>query len=206
MCPITDSSSAHFPWVRRRVADHLKGESSRLCLALAALSITGVGFAVAANHATAASTRAEYVAQADPICQAGQTQERAAFEAYRKAIRRYLNRLPHPDPFTPGKKVIRLVVHHYERILAIDRSVNSQLSSISSAPGDEAAVAEWLQLRARSADLLDRAVHAVRRHKPRLFIRLYLKSIRRTLQAELPIRDFGFQHCSSTPPDVIAGS
>jgi hypothetical protein len=169
---------------------------------LIGLGIAATALLIAAAPAGAASTRAEYVAQADPICQAGQAQERVAFKSYAKSIKRYLKDHPHPEPNRPSKAVTRLVLRHYSLILSVNRSVNSQLSSINPAAGDETAVAEWLQLRTQSADLLDRTVHAFHNRKVELAIRFYVNSIRRELQAELPIRDFGFQYCSSAPPDV----
>jgi hypothetical protein len=111
--------------------------------------------ALGAATAHGASSRAEYVAQADPICQAGSAQEHAAFKSYVKSVKRY-DKHHHGDPYRPSKKAIRLVVRHYSRVLAIERSMNSQLSSISAAPGDEAAVNKWLQLRSQAADLLER--------------------------------------------------
>jgi hypothetical protein len=157
---------------------------------------------VAPSIASAASSRTEYVAQADPICQAGQTQQRAALKSYAKSVKRYLKHHSPGEPYRPSKRIVRLVIRYYDQILSVDRSMNSQLSSISPAAGDEAAVAEWLGLRTQSADLLERTIRALHHRKVKLAIRFYLKSIRRGLLAELPIRDFGFQYCSSTPPDV----
>jgi hypothetical protein len=156
--------------------------------------------ALGAATAYGASSRAEYVAQADPICQAGSAQEHAAVKSYVKSVKRY-DKHHHGDPYRPSKKAIRLVVRHYSRVLAIERSMNSQLSSISAAPGDEAAVNKWLQLRSQAADLLERTIHAVHHRKVKLSIRLYLKSLRRTLLAQIPISDFGFRYCSRTPAD-----
>jgi hypothetical protein len=137
------------------------------------------------------------VAQTDPICQAGQAQDRATFRAWKKQIKPYLKHHPNRDRDRPSKVVRRLAVRYYDRVLATERDVVSQLSSISPAPGDEAAVGEWLQLRGKSADLLERGIHAIRRNKIKLFIHLYVQSIQRKLQAEVPIDDFGFRYCSS---------
>jgi hypothetical protein len=167
-----------------------------------AVAIGLVVLATPATAANAASTRAEYVAQVDPICQAGQAQERAAFKAYVKSAKRYLRRHPNSDPDKPSKQIFRLVTRLYSRILAIDRSVLAQLNSIPPAAGDEAAVAEWLGVRTQSADLLERSIHALQRQKLKLFFRLYLKSIRRSLQATLPISDFGFRYCDE-PPGIV---
>jgi hypothetical protein len=166
------------------------------------LGLALIATALFATPASAATTRAEYVGQADPICQAQQLQDRATFRAYKKSIKRYLKHHPNPDPDRPSKTVLRMAMRYYDRVLAIHRRADSELSSISPAPGDEGATAEWLQLRGASADLLERAIRAVRHNKIKPFIRLYLKSIRRSLQAEVSIRDFGFRYCSS-PPDVL---
>lgn len=168
-----------------------------------AAAIMLLALAIGASKATAASTRAEYVSQADPICQAGQVRQKAAFSEYRRSTKRYLKHHPNPDPDRPGKHVLRLAVHYYDRVLALQRGVNSQLGLVIPAPGDEAAVAEWLQLRGTSADLLERAIHALRRNKIKLFLRRYVKSINGALQSELSVRNFGFQYCVAGPPDAL---
>jgi hypothetical protein len=166
-----------------------------LCSAIALAAL-----ALGTGTAYGAATRAEYVAQTDPICRVGGVQEQAAFKSYTKSIKRYLKHHPELDPDRPSNGVVRLVVRHYGRVLSIERRVNSELSPISPAPGDEAAVADWLRLRTQSADLLDRTVHAFHGRKFKLGIRFYVKSIDRKLRAEAPIGDFGFQYCA--PPDA----
>jgi hypothetical protein len=53
-----------------------------------AIAIALVALAASAGTARAASTRAEYVAQVDPICQSAVTQEAAAAQPLTAAVRR----------------------------------------------------------------------------------------------------------------------
>lgn len=165
-----------------------------------------IALAVAASPAHAAGTRAEYVAQVDPICHTGDSQHRSAFKAYAKSVKRYLKHHPqHPrqdDAYKPSKTIIRMVVRYYTRGLQIERGVNSQLASISPVPGDEAAIGEWLRLRTGSADLLERTIHAFHQSKIKFGLHLYVKSIHKSLMAQLPISDFGFHYCASDQLDL----
>jgi hypothetical protein len=55
---------------------------SDLRIGLIALAITLIALAIIASTAAAASTRAEYVAQVDPICHAAHVKEKAAAQRF----------------------------------------------------------------------------------------------------------------------------
>jgi hypothetical protein len=140
-----------------------------------------------------ASTRAEYVAQVDPICQAGFVKEKAVNRSFKKRAKRLHKH--GIDTTEPTKPVLRIAVRLFDRIARIARAVNSQILVIPPAPGDEAIISQWLQLRGEATDLTQRSIHVFAHGKERRFKQLIGRSFNRRLDAEEIVQDFGFKHC-----------
>jgi hypothetical protein len=171
------------------------GVSSAIAIAVA---IAVLALAIVAQEADAAATRAEYVAQVDPICQAGRAREKAAARSFKKRVRLLKERGVDLDE--PTKRGNRLVVAFYDRIARIYKNVDGQISAVVPAPGDEAIISEWLKRRERPPDLLERAVHAFARGKEKRSSQLFTKAFRAGLFSQIPVQDFGFKSCVEIDP------
>jgi hypothetical protein len=162
---------------------------------LIAPGVVGVALAITASTAIAASTRAEYVAQVDPICQAAHAAGQAEVKRYERQVRRLTRHGFDPDH--PSKALLRAAVGFADRIAKIERPSFAQIAAITPAPGDEATVAEWLRLRARETAYFQRAFHAfARNQKTHQFRRLSAKADKANLEAESLVGDWGFEHCA----------
>jgi hypothetical protein len=158
-------------------------------------AITVIALAIAATAAYGAATRAEYVAQVDPICQAGKTKLKRESRKYGHRIRAL--RKQGIDTEKPTKRVLRLAVRFYDRVARIQRSANQQIAAVPPAPGDEQLVAEWLRLRSKRIKLTNRAIHAyARSRKAHQFRRLMGRANTAEVNAESLVADFHFQHCT----------
>lgn len=80
---------------------------------LIAFAIAAVALAIAATSASAATTRAEYVAQVDPICQASKPRLTHEVRSYERRIRHLIQHGLDPD--RPTKQALRVVVRFYDQ-------------------------------------------------------------------------------------------
>jgi hypothetical protein len=99
------------------------------------------------------------------------------------------------DPQKPSKPIGRLIVHGYDRLAAFERISDSQIRTVSPAPGDEATAALWLQKRASFTKLLQRGGHLFAHQKQRKSLRLFLRALKTQDEAATIIDQFGFQYC-----------
>jgi hypothetical protein len=154
--------------------------------------------AVAAPSASATSTRAEYVAQVDPICKAARSQEKDATRSFKRQVRRLRERGVNPEE--PTKQTVRLGVAFYNRILRITQRRESQISVVIPAPGDEEARVQWLQARGKAIDLFQRGVHAFARGKEQRSSGLLTAASEVWFMAQFLVEDFGFRYCVEIDP------
>jgi hypothetical protein len=148
--------------------------------------------ALAAVPAQAASTRAEYVAQVDPICRAA---DRPTFKAYGllfkagKKIQGLDNR----------KRVMRIraqaLARFYIRLSNIYAKTTTQIAAVASAPGDEQTVTAWLAERSLVPDLGIRAGRAMNHQKVKRSRRLSNQAISSSERAASVVGEFGFHAC-----------
>jgi hypothetical protein len=163
-----------------------------------ALAITLVTLAVAAASASAATTRAEWVAQVDPICQNGLAQEAAVAQPIAAAVK-YSKK--HPRSRKADKRLLRATAAFFRQAAAIDHAVDAQIATVPPAADDVSLVAVWLRARGELTDLEVRfftsITHPGKSFKAfsRLFNQLFELSAREFEVADL-VRDFGFQYCT----------
>jgi hypothetical protein len=142
-----------------------------------------------------ASTRAEYVAQVDPVCQASHSRQKTLNQAYQRKTKALIARGAETDP--PSRALLRLTLRFYDRIARIQRAANRDVSSVPPAPGDEQAVTQWVSLHGRSIELFNRAIHLFARtrdeHK---FKQLIGRSQTAEMNAEFAVEGFHFQYCT----------
>jgi hypothetical protein len=187
---------------------------------LATALIALIASMVAAAPAGAASTRAEYIAQAEPIClaadqQAERAQKRVLRRLKKKAarVRKKFEARGSVPIEEPSKKELRklasgLAVFFAKLIapanLAFDQAT-AQLRAIPPAPGDEAAVSTWLAGRTEFSRLNYIAIRGGRNGKFKRFFISTLKADEALRKGQAPVNAFGFQHCFVELPDFTIG-
>jgi hypothetical protein len=147
---------------------------------------------VSAATAYAASTRAEYVAQVDPICQIEQGRAKAAHRSYKNRIRPFLKSHVEPLP----KAAVRIYVRYEDEVVRIRRSADTQILTIPPASGDEDTVSQWLRLRGAATTFLKRSTQAVSEGNSERAGQLFTKANDREFKAEILVQDFGFNYCT----------
>jgi hypothetical protein len=170
-----------------------------LISAIVALAIA----AIAAAPASAATSRAEWVAQVDPICQNGQAQEAVAAQPMIRMIKRAKK---HRNRKT-SRKAERAVVTYFFQYANIERAVDAQIATVPPAPDDVSLVQVWLRARGELLDLETRLVTGnVKGGKglkgfAQLFGSLFELFGRQQEVTDL-VRDFGFHYCNQPPPET----
>jgi hypothetical protein len=164
------------------------------------LAISVIALAITATTAIAASSRAEYVAQVDPICQSEQAQEKAVIGPATKRVQRIEKRGLDLDK--ESKLVDPIIARGYDRLVAIQRDTDSMIASIPPAPGDEAVVSSWLGQRAAFTELFQRSAHAIAHQHHRRFFNLLFKAIGVEESAAESIQEFGFASCVQIVPGL----
>ena len=167
--------------------------------ALIALAIAGVALAIIATPANAAATRAEYIAQVDPICQSALASESATLKQYTRRVKRI--RKHHPDvEIHPTKQFLRTVSAGYRKLAGEVSLANSQITPITPAPGDEFTVSRWMQDRTAFAQAAQRAGRLIAHGNLKRFFRAAVAMLDYEAAARDVILGFGFTYCSQAPP------
>jgi len=141
---------------------------------------------VATPSANAASTRAEYVSQAEAICSAPSGQL--------ASILNQLNKVRKARSLRPAE-VARRLGKIIGRFGSLELNIINQLATLTPAPGDEATVAQWLQGVRNANALVNRAARAGKHGNLRRYLRLLTQSISAAGQANQVVAGWGFQAC-----------
>jgi hypothetical protein len=189
------------------VGEAVLGGTPRFAWGLIALAITVIVLAITAASASAATTRAEYVAQVEPICQAGVAQEEAAARPLakklkqlqrsrrqahsRKAIRRF------------AKRELRLLVRFYDLVARVEQEVTSQIAAVPPAIEDTSLIQVWLRVRNEQAVVTQRLIRAFAKGSFFAAFDLILEATAKSAEAADLVRDFGFQYCSAPALQVV---
>jgi hypothetical protein len=153
--------------------------------------ITVTILAAATTTADAAASRAEYVAQVDPICRAAGPPVFKAFVQYSKAAQR--KRVTNQnDP-----KLVGPAVRFFADLERIYGGLTSSIATVPPAPGDETIVAAWLQARETVRQNLDRARRLAKNRNLKRANRLTGRA--GWGKASNIVSAFGFKYCA--PPD-----
>jgi hypothetical protein len=170
-----------------------RGLTADSCTAIAVIVV------LAPADANAASTRAEYIAQVDPICQAFVDPENAALRAYRKNAKRW-DRLASKGTLKAWLKQTRRVSRSLLRLTQLDTTLNDQIAAVPPPAADAGAIATWLNARVQANAFAASAAAALNRPVPA--INKYFKLIDRANAAlaasTRAIAGFGFQVCGVT--------
>jgi hypothetical protein len=176
---------------------------------LSKLAAVGLAAAVLAAPAEAASTHAEYVAQVEHICQATDKPTVKAYKGFFKAIAKSGQRQAFEEAQNDDDDVRALEVSlgpflkFYARISNIYGRETTQIAAIPAAPGDELAVAQWLDNRARAKATMDRGLRAAKNRKFRFAKHLISSALTKSSNAPLAtIGDFDFKACGEAIGEV----
>jgi hypothetical protein len=137
--------------------------------------------ALPAASASAASTRAEYAQQADPICQASDQVTGRLWKRFLRANKRLM--------FHAAGNALAAIGTNLS-------ATNDKLRLISPPPGDEALIAKWLGIWDRIAHLYGLAASDYRLGKYSSLTQVLKGTWRLNRQASALMADFPFQHCA----------
>jgi hypothetical protein len=166
-----------------------------------------VALAITGGTAQAATTRAEWVAQVDPICQNGQAQERVAIQpliSATKQAKKHRN-LRGKAAKRAEKRLDIAFGSYFQQYALIERAVNAQITTIAPAQEDVSLVQVWLRARGELLDLETRLfTGGLKTGKGwkglgQVFTTFFQLIGRQEEVADL-VRDFGFQYCNSQAP------
>jgi hypothetical protein len=160
---------------------------------LIAPGIAAIALAIIPAQASATATRAEYVAQVDPICHG------ADLKAKRLSKKHHLPRVIDLGSLQYGGREGQLVVAR--QIALNNRKVIgpfiAQVSTIPPPPGDEALIAKWIGDYRFYKRNTDKAVRAIRRGKPHRAYHLIVSTFPPIFEDAAALEPWGFQYCTS---------
>jgi hypothetical protein len=182
---------------------------------LIGLGIAATALLIAAAPAGAASTRAEYVSQVDQLCsQSPQNSGRLGPKLKSLFSPNAPSPLPLPGAPEPTKKQIHRSLNRFinrlTRVLAgfnrAFRSTTEQLALIPPAPGDEAAVAQWIAGLRQYAMYTANSLRALRHHKPGAALAFQGLAIDALNSGGAAVQAFGISICTTSlpPPPKLA--
>jgi hypothetical protein len=150
--------------------------------------------AVWAAPADAASTRAEYIAQADPICQSFVGPATDAATAYRKDYKEWERRLT-KGKLKPWVRQTHRTFRSLRRLVQLTAALTDQITAVTPPPEDAGTVNAWLINRNKSERWAYSAALAFDGFKFDRFYKLIDRAIRFQNAAFRTIDGFGFQVC-----------
>jgi|SRR5262245_11031113 len=164
----------------------------RRAIALALLAVP----AVAVTPANAASTRAEYITQVDPICAPFVSLENDAYRAYRRNSKRWFH-LASSGTLKAWLNASRRTSKSLTRFSQIDMSLNEQIAAVPPPTADAGTIGTWLTDRRQADAFAASAAAALNRPVPQ--VGKYFKRVKQANGAAAAssrvIEGFGFQVC-----------
>jgi hypothetical protein len=168
-----------------------------------ALAITVIVLATTATGANAATTRAEFVAQVDPICQAAQAQELVAAQQVNRKLRKLRK---HPNTRKARRRAIkrefRAIGRFYGYVAVVEQGVNAQVAMIPPAIEDTSLIKLWLRVRAEQVISTQRLASAFAKGDILAALDMFFEASGKVEEAGDIVRDLGFQHCSARLREV----
>ena len=144
--------------------------------------------------ALAAPTRAEYIAQADPVCQSFVEPESASLGAYHRDFKSWLRAAKKGSI----KRFARLTHRLAAALLDFDRvhsSMTEQVAAIQPPDADASLIGIWLNGRRQADVLSDTAAAALNRFRVRRFFTLIRKADNVEGYGTQAINGYGFHVC-----------
>ena len=165
--------------------------------AILTVGLALIVLAVTASPASAAATRAEYVAQTDAICASAERETKDLFRKSKKAFGKLGNAGSGKSKKAKkaARKLMRKLAKILERSNGIFERMLRDISAIAPAPGDEAQVTGWLTGLNDYAELNDDAARALRKLRFGKSIAFSFLALDALTKAADWVDGYGFQHC-----------
>ena len=155
----------------------------------ATIAVAGLILAITAPAAEAAATRAEYVADAERVCQTATKQAKKALRRVDFSKLERIADLEEPDKFFRFlAKVNGLTNKPFGRMV-------KRLYALEPAPEDEVLVAQWLDGLGDAKRLTDRSVRSTFRGKYARAFRFESQAIDALVGGARFVNGFGFKRC-----------
>src|SRR4051794_28282582 len=148
----------------------------------------------APSTAGAASTRAEYIAQVDPICQSFVAPLSGAFNSYHKAFKS-LNKHAKSGSLKSFIRSIKGTARKLDAIAALHLSMTAQISAVPPPAADEPTVRTWLTALGQEQANEVAAATALRHFKFGAFFKRLDQADAAVNAATNAITGFGFAVC-----------
>jgi hypothetical protein len=160
-----------------------------------ALAIALIALVVGATPAGAASTRAEYVAQVDPMCQAALPQLASTQKAFERKLTA-INKRVKSGRFKGILRLITSAARSLNAYTTVHANLTTQISGVPPAPPDVSAVNGWLQNRRNAESFGTSAASSLKHAKFRQFARQLNQAAAADQAGIAQISGFGFQFCA----------
>jgi hypothetical protein len=156
-----------------------------------------IALAITAPRADAAATRAEYVAQVDPICLAAAKPEGKLLIAYLKAFTRLGKGVAEGgSPKQATKRLVAKSARLMTRIITIEQGVTAQIEAVSPPPSDSGTVALWLEKRKLAEQTALSGTRALKHRKIASFNAQLDRSAAIDREGRILVAGLGFQFCA----------
>jgi len=152
---------------------------------------------VAVPPAQAASTRAEYVAQVDPICQASAGPLSSGFATYQAAFRRAV-RSARKGNIKAFIRAARATANSLIGLSQIHANLANQIQPVQPVATDAAAVSSWLNALRQEGGFEAAAASALQHAKIRVFFSNLNQADTALAAGKSAIAGFGFHVCGVT--------
>jgi hypothetical protein len=162
---------------------------------LAALAVVAV--AVVAAPAQAATTRGEYVAQVDPICQSIIPDVKATGGSINRSIRRYVRDvLAGASRRDAAHRYFNRVGRSLIRFSGDIGDLRTKIEAVSVPPQDSGYVTLWLRDISSAQGLVAEAGRALRKRHISAFRSLWAEASAVAEESDVWVGGFGFQYCT----------
>jgi hypothetical protein len=160
---------------------------------LVALTVIVVALVAAPAQA---SSRDDYVAKVDPICQQAIPAAKDTVASINRSIRRYVRDVVSGVSRREAAKryfnrISRAVFHFTGTI----RDLEAKIAAVPVPPADSGYVTLWLRDVTSAMDLADQAARALRNRKFRAFHAQWEQALAVDQEADVWVGGFGFQYC-----------
>jgi hypothetical protein len=160
-----------------------------------AMAMIGVA---AVPSAQAATTRAEYVAQVDPICQSFVGPQNSALDAFirnTKRLGRVAKSSVKSGNFKPFIKQNRRTAGSLNNYAQVHSNLTDQILAVPAAPGDEGTVSTWINNRRQAEAIARSAATALNQFKVSVFLKRIDQADAAELASSNAISAMGFHFC-----------
>jgi hypothetical protein len=168
--------------------------SSTKGMLLVAFAASALAIAGAPSTAGAASTRAEYIAQVDPICQTYVAPVTNAFKAYHRAFKT-MNRRAKSGPVKAFLKSIRRTASTLTNVAQVHLSMLQQIAAVAPPSADSATINAWSTALGQEQANEVAAVTALRQFRFGVFFKRLNQADAAVNAAGTAISGFGFTVC-----------